>query len=227
MRKCWVIPPKQNAAFVANMEDVLEIYKRPYNSAVPVVCMDEQPTQLIKETRTKIVAEPGKVERVDYEYERNGTAANFMFTEPLGGWRKVDVRQRKTSIDWADEIKELLDKDYSEVEKVILICDNLNTHTIASLYEAFEPKEARRLAERLDIHYTPKHGSWLNVAEIELSVFTKQCLDRRIPDMATLQQQAKAWYRKRNARQKGVDWQFTTEKARIKLKRLYPQIQML
>ena len=164
MRKCWVIPPKQNAAFVANMEDVLEIYKRPYNSAVPVVCMDEQPTQLIKETRTKIVAEPGKVERVDYEYERNGTAANFMFTEPLGGWRKVDVRQRKTSIDWADEIKELLDKDYSEVEKVILICDNLNTHTIASLYEAFEPKEARRLAERLDIHYTPKHGSWLNVA---------------------------------------------------------------
>ena len=150
-----------------------------------------------------------------------------MFTEPLGGWRKVNVRQRKTSIDWAYEIKELLDGDYAGAEKVVLVCDNLNTHKIASLYEAFEPKEARRLAERLEIHYTPKHGSWLNVAEIELSVFTGQCLDRRIADMATLQQEAKAWYRKRNANQKGVDWQFTTEKARIKLKRLYPQIQMI
>jgi hypothetical protein len=209
------------------MEDVLELYKRPYNSAIPVICMDEQPTQLIKETRMKIPVEPGKPERVDYEYERNGTAVNFMFTEPLAGWRKVNVRERKTSIDWAYEIKELLDEDYPEVEKVILVCDNLNTHTIASLYEAFEPEEARRLAERLEIHYTPKHGSWLNVAEIELSVFTKQCLDRRIPDMATLQQEAKAWYRKRNANQKGVDWQFTTEDARVKLKRLYPQIQML
>ena len=227
MRKCWVIPPKGNAAFVANMEDVLELYKRPYNPAIPVICMDEQPTQLIKETRMKIPVEPGKPERVDYEYERNGTAVNFMFTESLAGWRKVNVRERKTSIDWAYEIKELLDEDYPEVEKVILVCDNLNTHTIASLYEAFEPEEARRLAERLEIHYTPKHGSWLNVAEIELSVFTKQCLDRRIPDMATLQQEAKAWYRKRNANQKGVDWQFTTEDARVKLKRLYPQIQML
>jgi len=227
LRKCWVIPPKQNAGFVANMEDVLELYKRPYNPAIPVICMDEQPTQLIKETRMKIPVEPGKPERVDYEYERNGTAVNFMFTEPLAGWRKVNVRERKTSIDWAYEIRDLLDEDYPEVEKVILVCDNLNTHTIASLYEAFEPEEARRLAERLEIHYTPKHGSWLNVAEIELSVFTKQCLDRRIPDMATLQQEAKAWYRKRNANQKGVDWQFTTEDARVKLKRLYPQIQML
>jgi len=227
LRKCWVIPPDQNAAFVANMEDVLEIYKRPYNSAIPVVCMDEQPTQLIKETRRKIAVEPGKVERVDYEYERNGTAANFMFTEPLGSWRKVNVRPRKTSIDWAYEVKELLDKDYPKAEKVILVCDNLNTHKIASLYEAFEPKEARRLVERVEIHYTPKHGSWLNVAEIELRVFSKQCLDRRIPDMATLQQEAKAWYRKRNTNQKAVDWQFTTEKARVKLKRLYPQIQML
>jgi len=157
------------------MEDVLEIYKRPYNSSVPVICMDEQPTQLIKETRMKIAVEPGKPERVDYEYERNGTAANFMFTEPLGSWRKVNVRQRKTSIDWAYEIKELLDKDYSQAQKVILVCDNLNTHKIASLYEAFEPKDARQLAERFEIHYTPKHGSWLNVAEIELSVFTKQC----------------------------------------------------
>ena len=227
MRKCWVIPPEQNAAFVANMEDVLEIYKRPYNPAIPVVCMDEQPTQLIKETRKKIAVEPGKAERIDYEYERNGTAVNFMFTEPLGSWRKVNVRQRKTSIDWAYEMKELLDKDYADAEKVIVVCDNLNTHKVASFYEAFEPKEARRFVERLEMHYTPKHGSWLNVAEIELSVFTKQCLDRRIPDMATLQHETKAWYRKRNVNQKAVDWHFTTEQARIKLKRLYPQIQML
>jgi hypothetical protein len=227
LRKCWVIPPKQNAEFVANMENVLEVYKWPYDPAIPVVCMDEQPTQLIKETRMKMAVEPGRPERVDYEYERNGTAANFMFTEPLGSWRKVNVRQQKTSVDWANEIKELLDQDYPQVQKVVLICDNLNTHKIASLYEAFEPQEALRLARRLEIHYTPKHGSWLNVAEIELSVFTKQCLDRRIPDMTTLQQEAKAWYRKRNANQKAVDWQFTTENARVKLKRLYPQIQML
>jgi hypothetical protein len=222
-----VIPPKQNAEFVANMEDILEIYKRPYNSAFPVVCMDEQPTQLIKETRVKIAVEPGKAERVDYEYERNGTATNFMFTEPLGSWRKVNVRGRKTSVDWAYEIKQLLDKDYPRAQKVILVCDNLNTHKVASFYEAFEPNEALRLTRRLEIHYTPKHGSWLNVAEIELSVFTKQCLDRRIPDMERLQQEAKAWYRKRNTNQKAVDWQFTTEDARIKLKRLYPQIHVL
>ena len=222
-----MIPPKQNAAFVANMEDVLEIYKMPYNPAIPVICMDEQPTQLIKETRTKMAVEPGKPERVDYEYERNGTAANFMFTEPLGSWRKVSVRQQKTSIDWAREIKELLDQDYPQAQKVVLVCDNLNTHKVASLYEAFEPQEALRLARRLELHYTPKHGSWLNVAEIELSVFTKQCLDRRIPDRTALQQEAKAWYRKRNANQKAVDWQFTTNDARVKLKKLYPQIQML
>jgi hypothetical protein len=220
-----VIPPKQNAAFVANMEDVLKVYERPYNEQFPVVCMDEQPTQLIKETRRKLAVEPGKPERVDYEYERNGTATNFMFTEPLAGWRKVNVRLRKTAVDWADEIKELLDEDYPNVEKVVLICDNLNTHKVASFYEAFEPKEARRLFERLEIHYTPKHGSWLNVAEIELSVFTKQCLDRRIPDMEILRQEAKAWYGRRNVSQKSVDWQFTTEDARIKLKKLYPQIQ--
>jgi hypothetical protein len=209
------------------MEDVLEIYKRPYDPKVPVVCMDEQPTQLIKETRRKIAVEPGQAERVDYEYERNGTAVNFMFTEPLGRWRKVTVRERKTSVDWAHEIQTLLNEDYPDTEKVILICDNLNTHKVASLYEAFEPKQARQLAERFEIHYTPKHGSWLNVAEIELSVFTRQCLDRRIPDKVKLHQEAQAWYRKRNAGQKAVDWQFTTEDARVKLKRLYPQIQML
>ena len=208
------------------MEDVLELYCLPYNPAVPLVTVDEQPVQLIKETRSTIAATPGHPERIDYEYERNGTAAIFMFTEPLGGWRRVSVRTRRTSVDWAQEIKQLLDEDFPEAAKVILVCDNLNTHKIASLYEAFQPHEARRLVKRLEIHHTPKHGSWLNIAEIELSVLTKQCLDRRIPDIETLQTETRAWQQVRNARQKGVDWQFTTQDARIKLKRLYPQIQM-
>lgn len=221
-----MIPPKQNADFVAKMEDVLEVYRRPYDPKHPVVCMDEQPTQLLKETKEIIPASPGKPAREDYVYERNGVAVNFMFTEPLGGWRKVTVRQRKTAVDWAQEMKTLLDEDYPAAEKVVLVCDNLNTHKSASFYEAFPPAEARRLIERLEIHYTPKHGSWLDVAEIELSVFTKQCLDRRIPDIETLREEANAWYCQRNAGQKSVDWQFTTDKARVKLKRLYPQIQM-
>jgi hypothetical protein len=220
-----VIPPERDAEFVANMEDVLDVYQRPYNPDYPVVCMDEQPTQLIQETRTAIPAQPGQPERVDYEYERKGVADNFMFTEVLGGWRKVNVRERRTSIDWAMEVRELLDRDYPMVEKVVFVCDNLNTHKVASLYEAFEPEEARRLARRLEIHYTPKHGSWLNVAELELSVFTKQCLDRRIPSISELRTEAQAWYLQRNASQKSVNWQFRTEDARIKLKRLYPQIQ--
>lgn len=223
MRTCWVIPPEQNAAFVAHMEDILDLYHRPYDPDTPVVCMDEKPLQLIKETRIPLPALPGKAPRYDYEYERNGTAVNFVFTEPLAGWRKVNVRARKTSVDWACELKELLDMEYPEAEKVILVCDNLNTHTIASLYEAFEPNEAHRLANRLEIHYTPKHGSWLNIAEIELSVLTKQCLDARIPDLETLSKQTKAWEQTRNETQKTVDWQFTTDDARIKLKRLYPQ----
>jgi len=208
------------------MEDVLELYCLPYNPAVPLVATDEQPVQLIKETRNKIAAAPGHPERIDYEYERNGTAAIFMFTEPLGGWRRVSARERRTRVDWAHEIKHLLDVDFPRAEKVILVCDNLNTHTIASLYEAFEPYEARRLVKRLEIHHTPKHGSWLNIAEIELSVLTKQCLNRRIPDIEALHTETKAWEQDRNARQKGVNWQFTTQDARIKLKRLYPQIQM-
>jgi hypothetical protein len=208
------------------MEDILELYCLPYNPAVPLVATDEQPVQLIKETRNKLAAVPGHPERIDYEYERNGTAALFMFTEPLGGWRRVSARERRTRVDWAHEIKHLLDVDFPQAEKVILVCDNLNTHTIASLYAAFEPHEARRLVKRLEIHHTPKHGSWLNIAEIELSVLTKQCLNRRIPDMEALYTETKAWEQNRNARQKGVNWQFTTQDARIKLKRLYPQIQM-
>jgi hypothetical protein len=218
-----VIPPKRNAEFVACMEDILDTYERPYDARFPVVCMDEQPVQLIGETRIALPVGPGQPRKYDHEYRRNGTAVNFMFTEPLSGWRKVDIRQSKTMIDWAQEIRTLLDVDYQQAEKVILICDNLNTHKIASLYETFLPQEAKRLRDRLEIHYTPKHGSWLNVAEIELSLLTRQCLDRRLPDIPALQQQAKAWYEKRNAKQKSVDWQFTSVDARIKLKSLYPQ----
>jgi hypothetical protein len=207
------------------MEEVLEVYKRPHDPARPLVCLDETSKQLVAETRTPIPAGPGHAERVDYEYERNGTANVFMFVEPLGGWRKANERARKTSMDWAEEVQELLEVDYPEVQRVRLICDNLNTHKIASLYEAFHPEQARRLAKRIELHYTPKHGSWLNIAECELSVLTRQCLGHRIPDRDTLRAETKAWQRDRNAAQKGVDWQFTTNDARIKLNRLYPQIQ--
>ncbi len=219
-----MIPPEQNAEFVACMEDVLDLYHQPRDPRRPLVCMDEQPVQLIRETRHPLPAQPGQPERVDYEYERNGTAAIFLFTEPLGHWRRVSVREHRTAVDWAEEIRRLLEEDYPQAEKVILICDQLNTHTVGALYQAFPPEKARALAMRLEIHYTPKHGSWLNVAEIELSVFTRQCLDRRIPDTETLRQEAQAWYQERNDHQKGVDWQFTTANARIRLKRLYPQI---
>ena len=225
MKECWCIPPEKNAEFVANMEDVLELYCLPYDPGIPLICMDEQPTQLIQETRKALPATSGSPERYDFEYERHGTAVNFMFTEPLGCWRKVSIRERRTSIDWAQEIKELLDTDYPEAGKVRLVCDNLNTHKIASLYEAFDPQEARRLATRLEMHYTPKHGSWLNIAEIELSVLTRQCLDRYIPDVQTLRRETKSWGKNRNLNQKSVNWQFKTDDARIKLKRLYPQIQ--
>ena len=221
-----MIPPNQNADFVAHMEDVLELYKKPYDRRFPLVCMDEQPTQLIKETRRPLPAAVGRVARVDYEYERNGTANNFMFTEPISGWRKVNVRERKTSVDWAHEIRELLEEDYPDAEKVVLVCDNLNTHKTASLYEAFSPSVALQLSKRLEIHYTPKHGSWLNIAEIELSVLTKQCLNRRIPDVASLRHETKKWEQERNHNQKGVNWRFTTSDARIKLEHLYPQVLM-
>jgi len=207
------------------MEDVLEVYHRPHDPRRPVVCMDEQPVQLIKETRQPIAARPGQPQRVDYEYERAGTANHFLFTEPLRGWRKVSVRGTKTSVDWAHEVKRLLEADYPKADKVVLVCDNLNTHKPGALYEAFPPEEARRLCERLEIHHTPKHGSWLNIAEIELSVLTKQCLNRRIPDVATLTHEVQSWATDRTAKQKGVDWHFTATDARVRLKRLYPQYQ--
>lgn len=206
------------------MEDVLDVYHMPYDDHVPVVCMDEQPVQLIEETRVPIPMQSGKPQRYDHEYRRAGTTNIFLFTEPLAGWRRISIRDRKTKLDWAAEIHQLLTVDYPKADKVILVCDNLNTHKIGSLYDAFEPNLARRLVERLDIHFTPKHGSWLNVAECELSAFSRQCLSQRVPSETALKRRATAWTTERNKAQTGVDWQFTTNKARIKLKRLYPKI---
>ncbi len=208
------------------MEDVLDVYCRPYDPARPVVCMDETCKQLVAEVRPAIPAEPGKSERYDMEYERCGVAEVFLFTEPLGGWRRTAVTERRTRIDWAHQIRQLLEVDYPQVEVVVLVMDNLNTHSVASLYETFEPEEARRLTRRLEIHHTPKHGSWLNIAEIELGVLSRQCLDRRMDRMETVRAECAVWDQDRNERQKGVDWRFTTADARIKLKRLYPQIKL-
>ena len=204
------------------MEDVLTVYARPYTPQKPVVCMDEKPYQLLEHAREPLSAQPGSPEKVDNEYIRNGTCSIFLFTEPLAGWRHAEAFPHRTKKDWAQRIKWLLDEQYPDVEKVILVMDNLNTHTTSSLYEAFPPAEAFRLAQRLEIHYTPKHGSWLDIAEIELSALTLQCLGkRRIPDIKTLNAELSVWHTRRNHGQKGVDWQFSTDYARIKLKRLY------
>jgi DDE superfamily endonuclease len=221
----WVIPPAQSGTFVAHREDILELYQTPYDPQVPMVCMDEQPVQLSKETRKPLPAEPGRPERYDYEYERNGTATICMFPEPLRGVRTVSVREHKTAIDWATEVPHLLDTQYPEADRLRLVCDNLTTPGRGSLYEACPPEQARALAARLELHHTPKHGSWLHIAEIELSALTLQCLDRRLPDIETLREETKQWEERRNASQKGVDWQFSTQDASVKLKRLYPQIQ--
>jgi transposase len=221
-----VIPPQANAEFVCAMEDVLEVYTRPYDPRRPQVCLDETSKQLVAETREPMPAAPGQPERVDYEYERKGTANLFMVFEPLAGQRWVKVTERRTAVDFAHVIQELVDEQYPQAEKIVLVMDNLNTHKPASLYEAFAPAEARRLIERLEIHHTPKHGSWLNMAETELSILATQCLDRRIPSPITLTQEVAAWERQRNTAKCRVDWRFTTEDARIKLKRLYPSIQL-
>ena len=207
------------------MEAVLDLYCWPDDPQIPWICMDEQPVQLLKDTRTPLPARPGQPPREDYEYERNGTATIFMFTEPLHGRRQVPIREQRTAVDWAAEIQDLLDVQYPEASRVRWVCDNLNTHKLGSLYKAFAPETARRLAQRLEIHYTPQHGSWLNIAELELSVLTRQGLDRRIPDLDTLRRETHAWETRRNTAQKSVDWRFTTPDARIKLRRLYPQIQ--
>lgn len=221
----WCIP-EASAEFVCKMEDVLDVYKRPYNEKYPVVCMDESSKQHLKETRKPIPMKPGESQRYDSEYERNGTSNIFLSYEPLKGKRNLKVTDHRKKKDWADFIKELVDNDYADAEKVVLVMDNLNTHTGSSLYERFPPAEAKRILDKLEIHYTPKHGSWLNIAEIELSHLSRQCLDRRIPDQETMRNEVLAWTKTRNKEATIVNWQFTTDDARIKLKRLYPVLSL-
>jgi DDE superfamily endonuclease len=216
------LPEGPSAEFVAAMEDVLEVYHRPYDPQRPMVCMDECSKQLIGEVRTPLPPKPGQIAKYDSEYERLGTANVFMAVEPLGGKRKLRVTDRRTRVDWAQFIRFLLMTVYPEAAVIVLVMDNLNTHSIASLYEAFEPELARALAARLEIHYTPKHGSWLNMAETELSILSRQCLDRRIESQEIMVQETTTWEQDRNELGAGIDWQFTTADARIKLKRLYP-----
>jgi len=229
LKQQWVIPPKASAAFVAPMEDVLDTYAKPYDPSRPVVCVDEGGKQLIGEVREPLPVRPGSIAKQDAEYRRGGVANVFMAFEPLAGRRHVEVTARKRSLDFAGFMKQLSDDHYPEAQKIVLVCDNLSTHGPAAFYEAFEPAEARRLAERFEWHDTPRHGSprgWLNVAEMELSVLARQCLARRIPDLPTLAAEAAAWKAQRNAARVKVHWQFTTADARIKLKKLYPTIEM-
>ena len=220
----WCIPSVRNGEFVCKMEDVLDVYKRPYDEKRPVVCMDESNKQLIKETRTPIPARSGQSERYDAEYERNGICNIFINVEPLNGRRKIKITDNRKKADWAYFIKELVDEEYPDAEKIILVMDNLNIHSGTSLYETFVPSEAKRILDKLEIHYTPVHGSWLNIAEIELSCLSRQCLDRRIPDKETFINEVSAWNKQRNKESVTVDWQFTTADARIKLKKLYPEL---
>ena len=220
----WVIPPQADAEFAAAMEDVLEVYARPLDPACPVLCMDEQPVQLLKEVRTPIAATREHPRRVDYEYERAGTANIFLFTEPLAGWREVAVRPTKTKVDWAIEVARLLEGRYAACDRVILVCDNLSTHTAGAFYEAFEPERARGLVRRIELHHTPKHGSWLNVAENELSSLTRQCVSgRRFGTIESLRRETSAWSTDVNAKQRGVQWHMKIDDARVKLTSIYPK----
>jgi len=224
LHKQWCIPPKSNTEFVCQMEEVLEVYTRPYDERRPQVCLDETSKQLISETRLPLPMQPGQTECCDYEYEREGTCNLFVACEPLAGKRYLHVTQQRTKRDFALFIRDLVDQYYPAAEKIVLVMDNLNTHTLAALYEVFEPAEARRLIEKLEVHYTPKHGSWLNMAEIEFSVLTRRCLDRRIGSRAELEREVAAWQTKRNGQAIGINWRFTTVDARIKLKHLYPSV---
>ena len=220
-----MIPPEADGEFVAHMEKVLDVYQRPYDPAHPVIAMDEQPVQLIKETRQPIAATKQHPKRVDYEYERAGTASIFMFSEPLAGWRETTARETRTKLDWAEEVARLLEGKYQDCAKITLVCDNLNTHTIGAFYEKFAPARARKLVSRIEFCYTPKHGSWLNVAENELSSLTRQCLNgRRMGDLPTLQREISAWSNDVNKTQRGVDWHMKVSDARCKLKSVYPKI---
>ena len=222
LKQHWWIPPKENAEFVWRMEDVLEVYTRPYDPRYPQICFDEVPKQLVADTRLPLPPRSGTPAREDYEYERHGTANLFLWYEPLAGHRHITVTDRRTRIDWAQCIKDLVDVHYPDAERIVLVMDNLNIHSPASLHAAFPPAEAKRLADKLEIHQTPKHGSWLNAAEIELAILTTQCLDRRIPDMDILSREVTVWEADRNAPGASVNWRFTTEMARIKLRHLYP-----
>ena len=223
----WVIPPEADAEFVAGMEEVLDTYAASYDSKYPVLCMDEQPLQLLKETRTPIPATKQHPRRIDYEYERAGTASVFLFCEPLAGWRSVSIRERRTKVDWALEVAKLLGTRYAAAEKVILVCDNLNTHTKGAFYESFAPARARQLVRRIDFCHTPKHGSWLNIAENELSSLTRQCVaGRRFGDVRSLRAETNAWSSDVNGAQRGVDWQMKIGDARCKLASAYPKIKL-
>ena len=221
MSEQWCIP-EANAEFVWHMEDVLAVYARPYDPRRPVVCLDETSRQVLADTHEALPVAPGRVARHDPEYARNGVVNFFIVGEPLRGWRQVRLSDRRTRIDFAQCIQEVVDLHYPQAERIVLVLDQLNTHSPASLYQAFPPAEAKRLAAKLEIHHTPKHGSWLNMAEIELSVLARQCLNRRLGDRARMEREVAAWTAARNAAVATIDWQFTTEDARIKLKRLYP-----
>lgn len=223
----WCIPPEQDAAFVAAMEQVLDVYQRPYDPLRPVVNMDEQPIQLVSHSRIPLPMRPGDCKKIDYEYVREGMCNAFMFVQPLAGWREVHVNKTKTAVDWAHSIKWLVDLPrFADALRITLVCDNLNTHCAGSLYAAFAPEEAFRILGKLEIVHTPKHGSWLNMAEPELSVMTRQCFADRVGSQAEATKRTTKWYHARNERQIGIDWQFTTEDARTKLKRLYPKIEL-
>lgn len=218
----WCIAKGEDTAFVAAMEDILDLYCLPHDAQYPIVCMDEKPYQLLDEVREPIPMTPGRVKKIDAEYVRNGTCSIFVFGEPLTGWVYTHAREHRTKVDWAHEIRWLLDEVYPDAKKVRLVSDNLNTHVISSLYEAFPAAKARALAKRLEMHHTPKHGSWLNIAEIFISILARQCLCRRIPDLGVLNRELQAWGTLKNAVSHPINWQFTTEDARIKLKHLYP-----
>jgi hypothetical protein len=225
LKEEWCIPPEANGDFVYHMEDVLEVYTRPYDPKRPQVCLDETTKQLVGECREPLPLEPGQPPRYDYEYVRNGVCNLFMVFEPLTGQRRVKVTEQRTRHDWAELIRELVDEQYPEAEKIVLVQDNLNTHTLGSLYAAFPPAEAKRLVEKLEVHYTPKHGSWLNMAEIELSILARQCLDRRIDNASEVAREVGAWEAERNAAATRMFWRFDTDAARIRLWRLYPSLQ--
>lgn len=223
MNEYWCIPPKENADFVAHMEDVLDLYEMPYDPELPVICMDEKPYQMLDHYLEPLPVRLGDIQKTDSEYLRKGTCSIFIFVEPLAGFRHSSVRPQRRAIDWAEEIKYLLTECYPKTEKIVLVMDNLNTHVIGSLYKRFPAKEARSYVKRLDIHYTPKHGSWLNIAEIELNVMTRQCLSRRLADISVVSEELTAWAKSRNNDNSIVNWHFTANVARNKLKSLYPK----